>query len=122
MFFVAAAGPGTNLILAYISSILLGLTPEPINGDLSWWQMNLINAILINCALAIFNMIPILPLDGGRVLRSLLPGEIGNKYAQTERYGMLIVIGFLFLPPMLGINFLMNILVHLNRLLVGSIL
>ena len=122
MFAVALAGPGTNILIALVCALLLHFAPAAAPGNMPWWVLNLYYSVLINCALAIFNMLPILPLDGGRAMRALLTGEIGNKYAQTERYGMFVVIGLLLLPSMLGINFFMNILVFTNELLVGAIL
>jgi Zn-dependent protease len=122
MFFVAIAGPGTNILLALISALLLHFGQEPTVDNMDWWKLNLLNSLLINCALAIFNMLPILPLDGGRALSATLSGKAGEKYARTERYGMLIVLGLLFIPPLLGLNFVMVALSYVNGILINIIL
>jgi Zn-dependent protease len=122
MLMVAAAGPGANILLALISGLLLHLGAVTSLDNMQWWQLNLFNSLLINCALAIFNMLPILPLDGGRVMRSLLSGNIGRKYAETERYGMFVVIGLIIIPSLIGVNFVMDALSHANGWLIGGIL
>ncbi len=102
MVLVAAAGPGTNLILAAVSAVLiraLWLLPEP---ALQWTGQMLYNSILLNLVLAIFNMLPLPPLDGGRVAVGLLPRVLAQPLARLEPYGLLILIGVIFILPMVG--------------------
>jgi Zn-dependent protease len=102
MVLVAAAGPGTNLILAAVSAALfrvIWLVPEV---ALQWSVQMLYNSILLNLILAVFNMLPLPPLDGGRVAVGLLPGVLSRPLARLERHGMLILIGIIFILPMLG--------------------
>lgn len=102
MVLVAAAGPVTNLILAAISAILfrtLWMLPEP---AVQWSAQMLSNAIVLNLVLAVFNMLPLPPLDGGRVAVGLLPGFLARPLARLERYGMLILIAIIFVLPMAG--------------------
>ena len=102
MVLVAAAGPCTNLLLATCSALLfhaLPFLPEAVTG---WVASNLLNAILINLVLAIFNMMPLPPLDGGRIAVGLLPGALARPLARLERFGFLILIGLVFLMPMIG--------------------
>ncbi len=122
MFVVALAGPGTNIILALISAFLLNLGEATATDNMNWWQLNCFNSVVINCALAIFNMIPILPLDGGRVLRASLPGEIGNKYAQTERYGMIVVFALILFLPLTGITVITDTIIFIDEWLIKTIL
>ncbi len=100
MLWVALAGPATNMVLAFISGILLSLFVQGgIIGPSGMFILMLQYSLIINLALAIFNMLPIPPLDGSKVLRGLLPYSSQHIADQLEMYGPwalmgLIMIGF----------------------------
>jgi Zn-dependent protease len=102
MVWVALAGPGTNILLAIISSLLFyGVDLMPPNPA-EWLAANLVHSIQINAVLCVFNMLPLPPLDGGRVAVGLLPDALALPLARMERYGMLILLLFLFVLPYVG--------------------
>jgi len=106
MILVALAGPGMNLLLALVASLLFaGLVAASAQG-LVWAfvAQNLLNFMVINVFLAIFNLIPIPPFDGGHVIEGLLPRRLGFHYAKLRRYGFLLLIVLLLVVPMLFPN------------------
>jgi len=102
MVLVAAAGPAANLLIAFVAALLLHTLPYLPSFALEWAGRNLENAILFNLVIAVFNMMPLPPLDGGRIVTGLLPYRLAVPFARLERWGLLIVLGLVFLLPFLG--------------------
>ncbi len=104
MVLVAAAGPAANLILAAVSAWSLRLfegagelgEPTWLLGWMTPVYLMLHRSVLINVALAIFNLLPLLPLDGGRVTAGLLPPRQAASYGRLERYGFVILLVLIF--------------------------
>ena len=102
MIWVALAGPGANIVMAICWLFLMIIA---INMNIAVLiEMGRIG-ILVNCILAVFNLLPIPPLDGSRVISALLPNRLAYQYNQLEQYGLYILLGLMFLG---GFNYLVR--------------
>lgn len=134
MVIVAAAGPMTNVVLAILSSLALNGLGLLSPGSLGLFHANLAGnsaaspgvallplmymfyfSIVLNVILAIINLIPIPPADGGRIVVGILPEPASSSYASIETYGMLILVFILFMNPL-------NIIDYTVRPLITGIL
>jgi len=104
MVLVALAGPGMNLLLALLSAFAIALLRWAAPGNGLGWALlylNLVNFLAINIFLAVFNLLPIPPFDGGHVVEGLLPRPLARRYGRLRRYGFPLLIFLLVLMPML---------------------
>ena len=104
MMIVALAGPAMNLALAVLAAIVLALLGPLERGaglGPALVHLNLINFIAINIFLALFNLLPMPPFDGGHVVQGLLPRPLARRYARLQRFGFPLLIFLLLILPML---------------------
>lgn len=105
MGLVAAAGPAANILLAVLFVLSAHVFKFLPDGQMKLWVFqNLGNGIGLSLILAIFNLIPILPLDGGRILSSLLPLKLSIEYQKTEAYGFYVLLGLLIIGPIINLD------------------
>ena len=106
MVLVALAGPGMNLLLAVLGSLVLAATVWTAGGapvpTALFIAQNAINFVLINIFLAIFNLIPLPPFDGGHVVQGLLPPRAAVSFGKIGRYSLLVFVFLLLVLPMIS--------------------
>ena len=120
---VALAGPMSNFIMAFLWSILLFVLGYFVADTESNFFIKVASVgVIFNLILFAFNMLPILPLDGGRVLMGLLPANMARSFSQMEPYGMSIVLGLAFMTGGLLFNYWVYPIVDVAQSIINLIL
>jgi Zn-dependent protease len=128
MILVAAAGPAMNLLLATAAALAFHLVFYTSGIAQVFIAENLKNAVVLNVILAVFNLLPIPPLDGGRIVVGLLPNALARPFSRLEPYGLILLIGLLIVLPLLGeqvgfnLNFISDVIGRASDAIIGVIL
>jgi Zn-dependent protease len=105
MMVVAAAGPAMNFFLAWLAAILLHVSGYRLEDRIGLTAQFILDFIVINLVLGLFNLLPIPPLDGGRIMVGLLPLRLAQSWARLERFGIVLVLLIIFLLPRMLADF-----------------